>query len=211
MLDFLLELFNYLLHIDVHLNAVISEYGILTYLILFVVIFLETGLIIAPFLPGDSLLFAAGALAVTGTLHPIILFVLLAAAAIAGDTVNYWAGHKIGKSIFERDRPFISEEYLKRTENFYEKHGKRTIIIARFLPVIRTFAPFIAGVGKMDYKTFISYNIFGGLLWVALFTFGGFFFGNLPVVKENFGIVILAIIIISIAPAVLEFQKHRKR
>lgn len=211
MLEFLIELFQYLLHIDVHLNALISDYGLLTYLILFAVIFLETGLIITPLLPGDSLLFAAGAIAATDSLDPFLLFVLLGGAAILGDTVNYWAGRKIGQKIFERDRPFVSEEYLKRTQNFYDKHGKKTIIIARFLPIIRTFAPFIAGVGKMTYPTFISYNIIGGLLWVAAFIFGGYFFGNIPIVKENFGVVILAIIALSLIPTVVEFWKHRTK
>lgn len=201
---------DYLLHIDIYLASFIENYGVLTYAILFLIIFLETGLIITPFLPGDSLLFAAGALATIGSLNPLFLFILLGAAAIFGDTVNYWTGRKIGQKIFERDRPFVSEEYLKRTQNFYEKHGKKTIIIARFIPIIRTFTPFIAGVGKMTYSTFIGYNIIGGILWVAAFIFGGYFFGNIPLVKENFGVVIIAIIILSLIPSVIEFWKHKK-
>lgn len=201
--------FEYILHIDRHLGVVVQDYGLLAYAILFLIIFLETGLVVTPFLPGDSLLFAAGALSATTSLNPVWLFLLLTAAAILGDTVNYWIGHRVGKKIFEKDRPFISEEYLKRTQNFYEKHGKKTIIIARFIPIIRTFAPFIAGVSKMNYSQFIIYNISGGLLWVGVAVFSGYFFGNIPIVKNNFAAVIIAIIAISLIPAVIEFWKHR--
>lgn len=210
-MNWLISLANYFIHIDKYLGPIIQNYGPGTYGILFLIIFLETGLVVTPFLPGDSLLFAAGALSAAGSFNPIMLFLILAAAATLGDTVNYLAGKRIGKKIFERDRPLISEEYLKRTQNFYEKHGKKTIIIARFMPIIRTFAPFIAGVGKMEYRTFISYNVFGGLLWVALFIFGGYFFGNIPIVKENFGVVILAIIALSLMPTIVEFWKHRNK
>lgn len=204
------ELFNFLIHVDDKLGSIIQNYGTWTYGILFVVILLETGAVVTPFLPGDSLLFAAGAFASRGVLNPIALFVILSLAGILGDTMNYWIGRKVGNKIFEKDRPFINEEYLLRTQNFYEKHGKKTIIFARFIPIIRTFAPFVAGVGKMDYKTFLSYNIFGGILWVALFVFGGYFFGNVPAVKQNFEVVIIAIILISFVPAVIEFWKHKK-
>ncbi len=210
-MEFIKIAIEFILHIDKHLNGVVQNYGLLAYVILFLIVFCETGLVVTPFLPGDSLLFAAGALAATTSLNPVLLFILLATAAILGDTANYWAGYKIGGRVFEKDRPFISEEYLKRTQNFYEKHGKKTIILARFIPIIRTFAPFIAGVGRMEYKTFLSYNIIGGITWIGLMTFGGYFFGNIPVVKNNFGIVVIAIIVISLIPAVIEFWKHRKK
>lgn len=201
---------DFFLHIDKYLGPIVQNYGGWTYGLLFLIIFLETGLVVAPFLPGDSLLFAAGAFAAQGFLNPLFLFIFLSAAAILGDTVNYWIGYRIGKKIFERDRPFISEEYLKRTQNFYEKHGKKTIILARFIPIIRTFAPFIAGVGRMNYVQFLSYNIIGGFFWIALFVFSGYFFGNVPVVQNNFSAVILAIIVISVIPAIVEFWKHKK-
>ncbi|TSC89874.1 MAG: membrane-associated protein [Parcubacteria group bacterium Gr01-1014_3] len=203
--------FEYILHIDRHLGVVVQDYGLLAYGVLFLIIFLETGLVVTPFLPGDSLLFAAGALAATTSLDPVWLFLLLTAAAILGDTANYWAGYKIGGRVFEKDRPLINEEYLKRTQGFYEKHGKKTIILARFVPIIRTFAPFIAGVGKMEYKTFLSYNIIGGIAWIGLFIFGGYFFGNIPIIKDNFGLVVIAIIMISVVPAVIELWKHHGR
>ncbi|MBI2025017.1 MAG: DedA family protein [Candidatus Harrisonbacteria bacterium] len=206
----MIEIFNRLLHIDTELGILIQNYGIWTYGILFLIIFLETGFVVTPFLPGDSLVFAAATFAASGFLNPWLLFILLSVAAILGDTINYWIGHRVGKKVFERDRPFISEEYLKRTQRFYEKHGKKTIILARFLPIIRTFAPFIAGVGKMNYREFLSYNIIGGVLWIGLFVLGGFFFGNIPAVRENFTLVILAIIIISFVPPIIEFWKHRK-
>ncbi len=208
-MEFIKTAAEYILHIDQYLGVVVQDYGLLAYGVLFLIIFLETGLVVTPFLPGDSLLFAAGALAATSSLNPIFLFILLAVAAILGDTVNYWAGYKIGNRIFEKDRPFVKEEYLKRTQTFYEKHGKKTIILARFIPIIRTFAPFIAGVGKMEYKTFLSYNVIGGIAWIALLVFGGYFFGNVPIVKNNFGVVVIAIIIISLVPAVIEFWKHK--
>jgi len=199
----LIELF---LHLDKHLNVVIQTYGVWTYLLLFIVIFCETGLVVTPILPGDSLLFAAGTFAALGSLNIGLLFVLLAAAAIGGDTANYWIGHFVGPNV-----PFMNKEYLDRTHRFYEKHGGKTIVLARFIPIIRTFAPFVAGIGRMTYWRFISYNVIGGLAWVALFTFGGYYFGNIPFVKRNFSIVIVAIIFISLLPMVIEFLSQRFR
>ncbi len=202
---------NYFLHIDKYLGAVIGRYGAWTYGILFLVIFFETGLVVTPFLPGDSLLFAAGAFAAQGFLNPLILFALLSVAAIAGDTLNYSIGRRLGRAVFEGERPFIRKDYLLRTEDFYKKYGHSTIIIARFIPIIRTFAPFVAGVGKMDYKTFVSFNVIGGLAWIAIFVFGGYFFGNIPFVKQNFSLVIAAIILISLLPPAFEFWKHGRK
>jgi len=199
------------LHLDKHLNVVIQTYGTWTYAILFIIIFLETGLVITPFLPGDSLLFAAGTFAGLGSLNVVFLFLLLCAAAIIGDTANYWIGHFIGPRAFTGEMPFLKKEYLDRTHEFYERHGGKTIILARFVPIIRTFAPFVAGIGKMSYWRFITYNIVGGIFWVALFTFGGYFFGNLKFVQDNFSFVVLAIILISVMPAVIEVIKERTR
>lgn len=205
------------LHLDKHLSEVILNYGTWTYLILFFIIFMETGLVVTPFLPGDSLLFAAGAfaspaLAMPGEQPPLnilVVFLLLAFAAVLGDTVNYWIGHFIGPRAFSGEIRFLKKEYLDKTHAFYEKHGGKTIILARFVPIVRTFAPFVAGVGEMTYFKFFSYNVIGGLVWVALFTFGGYFFGNLPFVKDNFSIVVITIILISVMPAVYEILKSR--
>jgi len=206
------NLIELVLHLDKHLNVIIQTYGVWTYLLLFLVIFLETGLVVTPILPGDSLLFAAGSFAALGSLNVGVLFVLLSIAAVGGDTVNYWIGHFVGPKVFSReDVPFLNKEYLDRTHRFYEKHGGKTIILARFIPIIRTFAPFVAGIGKMTYWHFISYNVIGGLAWIALFTFGGYFFGNIPFVKRNFTLVILAIIFISLLPVMIEFVSHRLR
>jgi membrane-associated protein len=206
------NLIELVLHLDKHLNVIIQTYGMWTYLLLFLVIFLETGLVVTPILPGDSLLFAAGTFAALGSLNVGVLFVLLSIAAVGGDTVNYWIGHFVGPKVFSReDVRFLNKEYLERTHRFYEKHGGKTIILARFIPIIRTFAPFVAGIGKMSYWHFISYNVIGGLAWIALFTFGGYFFGNIPVVKDNFTLAILAIIFISLVPVMIEFVNHRLR
>jgi membrane-associated protein len=206
------KIIDFIIHLDTHLSDLIQTYGLWTYLILFVVIFCETGLVVTPFLPGDSLIFAAGTFAARGDLRIGWLFLVLAAAAVIGDTVNYWIGKIIGPKIFHREKTrFFKKEYLDRTHKFYEKYGAETIIIARFVPIIRTFAPFVAGIGRMSYLKFISYNVIGGVGWVAIFTFGGYFFGNIPFVKNNFSIVIIAIILISLVPAVLEFLKHRKK
>ncbi|OGO63684.1 MAG: hypothetical protein A2030_06175, partial [Chloroflexi bacterium RBG_19FT_COMBO_50_10] len=210
-MNLMLYLIDIILHMDKYLGQIIQEYGTWTYLLLFFVIFIETGVVIFPFLPGDSLLFAAGTFAGLGYLNIGILFVLLSVAAIAGDTVNYWIGHAIGPRAFSGNIRFLKKEYMDRTHAFYEKHGGKTIIIARFIPIIRTFAPFVAGVGEMTYGKFISYNVIGGVAWVALFTFGGYFFGNLPIVQENFSFVILAIIFISVLPGIIEFIRGRMK
>ncbi|MFQ6015993.1 MAG: DedA family protein [Anaerolineae bacterium] len=205
----LIELF---MHLDKHLNVVIQNYGVWTYLLLFLIIFCETGLVVTPLLPGDSLLFAAGTFAALGSLEVGWLYILLSLAAIVGDTVNYWIGHYVGPKVFHKeDVRFLNKEYLDRTHDFYEKHGGKTIVIARFVPIIRTFAPFVAGIGRMTYGRFISYNVFGGLAWIAIFLFGGYYFGNTPVVKNNFTLAILAIIFISVLPGVIEFFNQRYR
>ncbi len=207
-----INLIDLFLHLDEHLANVIRAYGTFTYIILFTIIFLETGVVVTPFLPGDSLLFAAGALAATGAMDVTWLFILLTLAAILGDTANYWIGHYIGPRAFSGNIRFLKKEYLERTHHFYEKYGGKAIVLARFVPIVRTFAPFVAGVGSMTYGKFIFYNIFGGLLWCALFIFGGYFFGNLPFVKKNFEFVIIAIILISLLPPVIEFvQEHRRK
>lgn len=208
-MEIISQLVDFVLHLDVHLNEIIQNFGIWTYLILFLIIFLETGVVITPFLPGDSLLFAAGSFAALGSLNVWVLFITLTFAAILGDTINYWIGHFIGPKAFGGNIRFLKKEYLDRTHDFYEKHGGKTIILARFIPIIRTFAPFVAGIGAMNYSRFIVYNVVGAILWVALFTFGGYFFGNLPFVKENFTLVILAIIFISVLPGVVEFLRGR--
>jgi membrane-associated protein len=206
-INYLIDLF---LNLDVHLNELILQYGTYTYIILFLVIFAETGFVFTPFLPGDSLLFAAGTFAAMGSFNPHLLFVVLSIAAVLGDTVNYWIGHYIGEKIFDRFPKILKREYLDRTHQFYEKHGGKTIIIARFVPIVRTFAPFVAGVGSMTYSKFISYNVIGGILWVALFVYGGYFFGNLSFVKNNFSIVIIGIIFISILPGVIEYLRQKR-
>jgi membrane-associated protein len=209
-MELLKTLLDIFLHIDKHLSELIQNYGLWTYLIMFTIIFLETGLVVTPFLPGDSLLFAAGTFAALGALDMMWLFVILSIAAIAGDTVNYWIGAYVGPKVFHKEKVrFLNKEYLDRTHQFYEKYGGKTIIIARFVPIIRTFAPFVAGIGSMTYWRFISYNVIGGIAWIVLCTLAGFFFGNLPIVKENFSLVILAIIIISILPGVIEYMRHR--
>lgn len=203
-------LIDFVLHMDEHLSAIITQYGTWTYALLFLIIFMETGFVVTPFLPGDSLIFAAAIFAEKGDLNIWLLFGLLGFAAVLGDTINYWIGHYIGERAFSGNIRWLKKEYMDRTHAFYEKHGGKTIILARFVPIIRTFAPFVAGVGRMTYGHFISFNIIGGLAWVALFTFMGYFFGNLPFVKDNFELVIFAIIFISFIPPVVEFFKARK-
>jgi membrane-associated protein len=198
------------LHLDKHLGQVINDYGVWTYLILLVIIFCETGLVVTPFLPGDSLLFAAGAVAAVGVLDPLWLFVLLSLAAIVGDTVNYWIGAYIGPRAFSGNLRFLKKQHLDRTHAFYEKYGGKTIIIARFVPIVRTFAPFVAGIGAMNYTKFIVYNVVGGLAWVAVCLFAGYWFGNFEVVRKNFSLVVIAIIIISVMPMVVEYLRSRR-
>jgi len=209
-MELLKTIIDIFLHIDRHFSEIIQNYGLWTYLIMFIIIFLETGLVVTPFLPGDSLLFAAGAFAALGALDMTWLFVILSIAAIGGDTVNYWIGAYVGPKVFHKEKVrFLNREYLDRTHQFYEKYGGKTIIIARFVPIIRTFAPFVAGIGSMTYWKFISYNVIGGVAWIILCTLAGYFFGNLPIVKENFSLVILVIIIISILPGVIEYLRQR--
>ncbi len=208
-MDFIFFFIDFILRLDQHLIWLIQNYGIWVYLILFLIIFLETGLVITPFLPGDSLLFAVGALAASGQISIVLLFAILCAAAILGDTVNYWVGNRLGLKLIKKTK-LLKAEHIERTKKFFDKYGGKTIILARFVPVIRTFAPFMAGIGTMKYPKFLSYNVIGGITWVSLFLFGGFFFGNIPFVKENFTAVIFAIIIISFMPMVIEYLRHRR-
>ncbi|MFC0820287.1 DedA family protein [Moraxella marmotae] len=205
-----MQLMSFVLHIDQHLAEFLKDYGMWIYAILFLIIFVETGLVVMPFLPGDSLLFAAGALAAfTGELNPALLIGLLFVAAVLGDTLNYHIGRHLGGKIFEMDSRWINQQHLKNTQDFFAKHGGKTIIFARFLPFARTFAPFVAGAGKMDYRYFISYNIIGGFCWIASFVLLGYFFGNQPVMKENFTYVIFGIIIFSVLPVVIGFIRSK--
>ena len=209
-MDLLRSVIDLFLHLDQHLSRVIADYGVWTHLILFLIIFAETGLVVTPILPGDSLLFAAGTFAALGSLDLWLLVVLLIGAAILGDTVNYWVGAWIGPRAFSGDIRFLRKDYLDRTHAFYEKHGGKTIILARFVPIIRTFAPFVAGVGAMSYPKFITYNVVGAVLWVGLFVPAGYFFGNIPTVRKNFTLVILAIIALSVVPIALEAMRSRR-
>lgn len=204
-----LLLADFVLHIDVHLGQILSEYGLATYIILFVIIFIETGLVFLPFLPGDSLLFAAGAFAALGSLNIFILIPILMAAAVIGDTCNYWIGHFFGEKLIANPRVPIKKEHIEETKKFFDKHGGKTIILARFVPIVRTFAPFVAGIGKMHYSTFISFNFIGGISWVLIATLLGFFFGNIPFVKDNFSLIIIAIIIISVIPMLVPLIKKQ--
>ena len=209
-MDLVKQLVDVFLHLDRHLAEVVRDYGTFTNVILFGIVFCETGLVVTPFLPGDSLLFTAGALAALGSLDVWVLFLTLALAAILGDTANYWIGKKIGPRAFDGSIRFLKQDHLLKTEAFYEKHGKKTIILARFVPIIRTFAPFVAGVGSMSYGVFLAYNVIGGALWVAICVFSGYFFGNIAAVKKNFSFVILAIIFVSTLPVLWEAWKARR-
>jgi len=211
-MELIKDFIDIFLHLDTHLDVIIQNYGYWSYMILFLIIFCETGLVVTPILPGDSLLFIAGSLAAKGSFDIGLLFILLSIAAIAGNTVNYWIGYYIGPRIFHDGKVrFLNKAYLERTHKFYEKHGGKTIVIARFIPIIRTFAPFVAGIGFMNLWKFSIYNVSAGIAWVGVFVFGGYYFGNIPVVRKNFTIVILAIIIISVMPAVIEYLRHRYR
>lgn len=203
----MIPLIDILLHVDKYIALFIDNYGILTYFILFFIILLETGLVVTPFLPGDSLLFVVGAFAALGQLNIFLLFFLLAFAAIVGDSMNYFIGNYLGKKIIQKG--WIKEENIRRTEQFYDKYGAKTIVLARFVPIVRTVAPFIAGVGSMNYLRFFAYNVIGGLIWVSSFLLAGFFFGNIPAVQHNLTFVIIGIIIVSLIPAVVEYFKQR--
>ncbi|MBI2499617.1 DedA family protein [Candidatus Woesearchaeota archaeon] len=203
------KLFDFIMHIDKYLGSIIQNYGTFSYFILFLIIFLETGLVITPFLPGDSLIFVAGTFAAKNVINVYLLFLILIVAAILGDTFNYWIGNYFGENVFSKSR-FFKKEYLDKTKEFYDKYGGKTIILARFIPIIRTFAPFVAGIGKMNYFRFLVFNISGGVFWVALFLFGGYFFGNIKFVQDNLSLVVLAIILLSLIPPIIEFLKRRK-
>jgi len=202
---------DFILHLDVHLVEIFHQYGTLTYAILFLIVFCETGLVVTPFLPGDSLLFAAGALAAGSALQIRILLVVLFIAPLLGDQVNYWLGRILGGKLpFSEDSRFLKKQYLDKTHSYYEKFGGKTVIIARFVPIVRTFAPFVAGIGKMHYLKFISFSIAGALLWVGSFLLGGYYFGNIPVIKKNFTLTVMAIILISLLPGLIEYLRHRR-
>jgi len=206
----MMSLIDIFLHLDKHLSLYMNEYGIFIYLILFVIIFCETGFVVTPFLPGDSLVFATGALAVAGSLKVAPVFLIFSIAAIAGDTVNYSIGHFLKDKVLAQENiRFIKREYIERTDAFFEKHGGKTIIIARFIPIIRTFAPFVAGVGTMPYRRFILFNVVGGICWVTIALFSGYFFGNIPFVKNNFSMVILGIVVVSLIPVVTALVKNK--
>lgn len=202
---------DFILHVDTHLHDLILNYGVWVYAILFLIVFCETGLVVTPFLPGDSLLFAAGALAAIGLLDPWLVSGLIVAAAFCGDNVNYWVGRLVGLRLFAKeDSLFFKRSYVTKTEQYYNKYGSRTVIIARFVPIVRTFAPFVAGIGRMPYPRYIGFSALGSLLWVAVCVGGGWFFGNLPVVRDNFTVVVLGIILVSILPAIVEVIRHRQ-
>jgi membrane-associated protein len=210
-MNIILSFLDFILHLDVHLGQIISTYGIEIYIILFVVIFVETGLVFIPFLPGDSLLFVAGAFAALGSLNVFVLLVLLILAAVAGDTANYWIGHFLGRKIIASKKFHVDKRYLARTQEFFQKHGGKTIILARFVPIIRTFAPFVAGIGKMQYGRFISFNVIGAVLWVSTMILAGYYFGNIPIVKNNFTLFIIGIVIVSLVPTVIQLVRGRIR
>ena len=210
-MEYLRWFIDFFLHLDRHLAEIIAEYGVHTYTLLFAIVFCETGLVVTPILPGDSLLFAAGTFAAKGSLDAWLLFWLLSVAAILGDTVNYAVGRYVGPKVFHFPKSrFFNPEHLRRTHAFYEKYGGKTIVIARFIPIIRTFAPFVAGIGAMSYGKFVAYNVIGALLWVGICVYGGYFFGNVPLVKENFSLVVVAIVVLSLLPAVIGAISHRR-
>ncbi len=211
-MSYILKFFDFLLHLDVHLDTLIQTHGSWVHGILFVIVFCETGFVVTPFLPGDSLLFAVGTFAARGSLDLITALVVLSAAAILGDTANYWIGHFVGPRVFHRDDVrWLNRKHLDRTHEFFEKYGAKTIILARFVPIVRTFAPFVAGIGAMTYGKFLLYNVVGGLLWVLSITLAGYFFGNIPVVRRHFTLVIIGIIVVSVVPAITETLRHRRK
>jgi membrane-associated protein len=211
-MEFISEILSFILHIDEELKALTAQYGVWTNVILFLIIFCETGLVITPFLPGDSLLFATGAIAAdpAAGLDPLFLYIILTIAAIVGDSVNYSIGRRVGMRVLDWNLPFVKAEHIEKTNEFYAKHGAKMIVLARFTPIVRTYAPFVAGIANMDYKTFLTYNVAGGILWTTIFIWAGYFFGNLPFVKENFELVALAIILLSVLPIVYEVWQDRK-
>lgn len=209
-MEWAIKFIDFILHLDLYLDILIQNYGSVIYLILFLIIFIETGLVVMPFLPGDSLLFIAGAFAARGDMNIFLLFITLSIAAIIGDSFNYWIGSYIGNKVFTNNR-FVKKEYIDRTKEFYAKYGGKTIVLARFIPIIRTFAPFVAGIGRMEYSKFLGFNILGGLAWVGILLFGGYFFGRIQFVQDNLMKFILLIIFISIIPVIVEYLRNRKR
>ncbi|HKQ57343.1 MAG TPA: DedA family protein [Candidatus Eisenbacteria bacterium] len=211
-MDVVTRLVDFILHIDHHLDQIIQTYGTGTYFLLFAIVFCETGLVVTPFLPGDSLLFAVGAFAARGSLELIQALLVLMSASILGDSTNYLIGSRVGPAVFhKRGSRWLNPAHLERTHRFYEKHGAKTVILARFLPIVRTFAPFVAGIGRMSYPRFLAYSVAGSVLWVGLFVLAGYFFGNIPVVRDNFSLVVMAIIALSVMPVVVELIRHRMR
>lgn len=210
-MDILQTAFDFLIHLDKQIAGVVDRFGVWSYAILFLIIFCETGLVVTPFLPGDSLLFAAGAIAADPPLNIVVLTVTLSVAAILGDSVNYWVGAHLGTRGFKDDARILKTSYLRRTEAFYEKYGGKTIVFARFVPIVRTYAPFMAGVARMRYTTFLTYNVLGGIAWITTFLWGGYFFGGLPFVERNFTLVIIAVIALSLVPVLFEYAKARRR
>ena len=210
-MEFITAFIDLVLHLDQHLTMIIQTYGVWVYLILFLIIFCETGLVVTPFLPGDSLLFVAGTLAAAGSMDIQIVLILLVAASFLGDNTNYWIGRVVGPRVFaKQDSRLLNREYLNKAHAFYEKHGGKAIIFARFLPIIRTFAPFVAGIGRMAYQRFLAFSIVGGISWIGFFVLGGYFFGNIPVIKQNITLVMLGIIFISILPGIIKYLQHRR-
>jgi len=206
------QFIDIILHLDIHLASLAAEYGVWLYGILFLVIFCETGLVVTPFLPGDSLLFAAGSLCAISELSVYVVVPLLIAAAVIGDSTNYWIGRGFGLQLFKnKDSRIFKQKYLDQTEQFYQKHGVKTVVLARFMPIIRTFAPFVAGIGRMNYQRFLSFSVLGSILWIGSFTFGGFFFGNIPFFKKNFTLVIVAIMVISLMPGIISYVQQKRR
>ncbi|MEO8634826.1 MAG: DedA family protein [Gemmatimonadales bacterium] len=209
-MELLKEFIDLFLHLDRHLSDLIAQYGTWSYAILFLIVFCETGLVVTPFLPGDSLLFAAGAFAGLGALQPLPLFLILVSASILGDSVNYWVGRYIGPRAFGGSIRFLKQEYLAKTRAFYDTHGRKAVILARFLPIVRTFAPFVAGVGAMPYPRFLTNSVIGSLAWVGLFVGAGYFFGNLAIVRDNFTLVVMGIIVVSLLPMAVELVRSRR-